>query len=176
VNFSSYQTQGTTLSRKQMHNRIPTPDCTRRFRTPGLIIEMKPLRSVAECCHPALRYPLQNRVVYRRRAVKKSELLRVGLQVLIDPVQPICNRIFAASLTRHGTFRRGPSSNGAENWVSASSLLDSPPGSTLAPCIWWKSQFFAQRCPFFLYTQSSRFWLGVCEPPTMPATWVFVVL
>jgi hypothetical protein len=45
-------------------------------------------------------------VVYRRRAVKKSELLRVGLQVLIDPVQPICNRIFAASLTRHGTFRR----------------------------------------------------------------------
>jgi len=45
-------------------------------------------------------------VVYRHRAVKVLGLLRVGLQALIEPVQPIFNRIFAASVDAAWQFRR----------------------------------------------------------------------
>jgi hypothetical protein len=44
------------------------------------------------------------RAVYRHRAVKESGLLRVGLQVLIEPVQPIFNQILPPRLMRHGNF------------------------------------------------------------------------
>ena len=48
----------------------------------------------------------EQRVVYRYRAVKESGLLRIGLQVLIEPIQSICNRIFTASVDAAWHFRR----------------------------------------------------------------------